>query len=288
MRVVLCATINRNPRALLSKTQRCVRGLDGAPRRPQGAAARLGERTNLSRRIPILRLSSSLFLSAILASALVVGCEDPAANAPKAAVGSAKPVATGASSATTKSAPATSSTTSSTAAASAAAPAGDVVAFPIDASASKVEFVGSKVTGKHEGKFEKFSGSITVTGGKAETAKIAVEIDATSLKTDSEKLDGHLKSADFFDVEKFPKATFTSTEIKVEGEKATITGNLNLHGVEKSISFPATVKLGGDSVSATAEFSINRKDFGVVYAGKPDDLIRDEVLIKLTIAGKRG
>ncbi len=231
-----------------------------------------------------MRLTSSLFFTAIFASALVVGCEDPAANAPKAAVGSAKPVATGTSSATTKSAP----TTSSTAAASAAAPAGDAVTFPIDTSASKVEFVGSKVTGKHEGKFEKFSGSITVTGGKAETAKIAVEIDATSLKTDAEKLDGHLKSADFFDVEKFPKATFTSTEIKVEGEKATITGNLNLHGVEKSISFPATVKLGGDSVSATAEFSINRKDFGLVYAGKPDDLIRDEVLIKLTIAGKRG
>jgi polyisoprenoid-binding protein YceI len=231
-----------------------------------------------------MRLTSSLFVSAIFASALVAGCEDPAANAPKATVGSAKPVAAASSAAPAKA----SAAANASAAPSAAAPAGDAVVYPIDATASKVEFVGSKVTGKHEGKFEKFSGSITVTGGKAETAKIAVEIDAASLKTDSEKLDGHLKSADFFEVEKFPKASFTSTEIKIEGEKATITGNLNLHGVEKSISFPATVKLDATSVSATAEFSINRKDFGLVYAGKPDDLIRDEVLIKLTVAGKRG
>jgi polyisoprenoid-binding protein YceI len=149
-----------------------------------------------------------------------------------------------------------------------------------------VGFIGSKVTASHEGAFSTWNGGVVLAEGKVSAFRF--EVDVATLKTDSEKLDGHLKSADFFDVEKFPKATFTSTEIKVEGEKATITGNLNLHGVEKSISFPATVKLGGDSVSATAEFSINRKDFGVVYAGKPDDLIRDEVLIKLTIAGKRG
>jgi polyisoprenoid-binding protein YceI len=63
----------------------------------------------------------------------------------------------------------------------------------------------------------------------------------------------------------------------------TITGNFDLHGVKKSISFPATIQVAADSVSANAEFSINRKDFGINYPGKADDLIRDGVVIKLTL-----
>ncbi len=59
--------------------------------------------------------------------------------------------------------------------------------------------------------------------------------------------------------------------------------NFELHGVKKSITFPATIQVAPDSVSVTAEFAINRKDFGLVYAGKADDLIRDGVVIKLTI-----
>ncbi|NUO53317.1 MAG: YceI family protein, partial [Polyangiaceae bacterium] len=104
------------------------------------------------------------------------------------------------------------------------------------------------------------------------------------------KLDGHLKSKDFFEVETFPKATFTSTEIKAGGEGGathTITGNLNLHGVEKSVGFPAKIKVEKDKVTAEAKFAINRKDFNIVYAGKADDLIKDDVLIKLTITAKR-
>jgi polyisoprenoid-binding protein YceI len=108
--------------------------------------------------------------------------------------------------------------------------------------------------------------------------------------SDQEKLTGHLKSGDFFDVEKFPKATFTSTEIKpggAGGATHTITGNLELHGVKKSISFPAKVTVDASAVKADAEFVINRKDFGLVYPGKPDDLIKDEVLIKLHVTAPR-
>ena len=67
-----------------------------------------------------------------------------------------------------------------------------------------------------------------------------------------------------------------------------MTGNFQLHGVTKSITFPATVKAGGDTVDVDAEFAINRKDFGVVYPGMPDDLIKDEVLLKLHIHARRG
>jgi polyisoprenoid-binding protein YceI len=201
----------------------------------------------------------------------LAACEDPAKDKPKATVSSASPATTHAST-------------------SVAAPAGPAETAALDAAASTVGFVGSKVTGKHEGKFEKITGSITLAGGKAEGGKIMVSADVESVKTDQEKLDGHLKSPDFFDAAKFPKATFTSTDIKpggAAGATHTITGELDLHGVKKTISFPATITVGADAVTGTAEFSINRKDFGIVYAGKADDLIRDDVLLKLSLKAPR-
>ena len=63
-----------------------------------------------------------------------------------------------------------------------------------------------------------------------------------------------------------------------------ITGDLTLHGVTKRISFPATVAVSDAQVQASSEFSINRKDFGINYPGMQDDLIRDLVVIKLSLA----
>lgn len=155
---------------------------------------------------------------------------------------------------------------------------------------SKLAFVGAKVTGKHDGGFGTFTGKIDAVDGDATKSLVTVEADAASITTDTPKLTGHLKSADFFDVGKYPTVKFVSTSIKAGGEGGathTVTGNLELHGVTKSISFPATIKLAGESVDVDAEFSINRKDFGVVYAGMPDDLIRDQVLIKLSVRARR-
>jgi polyisoprenoid-binding protein YceI len=214
-------------------------------------------------------LRLALFFPALLA---LTACEDPAKDAPKATVAPAaapKPAAAQPASTTT--------------------PAAGGETLTIDA-ASAVGFVGSKVTGKHDGKFEKVSGTITLAGGKVEGGKIVVEVDLATVKTDSDKLDGHLKSPDFFDVAKFPKATFTSSDIKAGGEKGashTVTGELDLHGEKKTISFPAAITVGADAVSGTAEFSINRKDFKIVYPGKPDDLIRDDVVLKLTLKAPR-
>lgn len=221
----------------------------------------------------IARLSAASIALAALSVTLLAGCEDPAKDKPKATVSSAAPMATGA-----------------TSAAAHAAPTGPAETAAVDGAASTVGFVGSKVTGKHEGKFEKFSGSVTLVGGKIEGGKMTVEIEMASVKTDQEKLDGHLKGGDFFDVAKHPKATFRATEIKAGGDKGashTITGELDLHGVKKTISFPATVTVAADAVSGTAEFTINRKDFGIVYAGKADDLIRDDVVLKLSLKAPR-
>jgi polyisoprenoid-binding protein YceI len=158
--------------------------------------------------------------------------------------------------------------------------------YTFSAQDSKVGFVGAKITGKHEGSFGSFSGRIDLVNADPTKSNVVVDIDTASLRTDTEKLSGHLKSADFFDVEKYPKARFVSTSVRAGGERGathTITGNLELHGVTKSISFPATISTTGSGVTVDSEFSINRKDFGLVYPGMPDDLIKDDVVLKLGV-----
>lgn len=155
---------------------------------------------------------------------------------------------------------------------------------------SKINFVGAKVTRKHDGAFNKFTGSIELVEGDLGKSTIFVEIAVASLTADDPKLTSHLKSADLLDVEKYPKARFLATTIREGGERGathTVTGNLELHGVTKSITFPATVKFAGDTLEARAEFAINRKDFGVVYPGMPDDLIKDEVLLSMDIRAQK-
>ncbi len=207
------------------------------------------------------------FLGLAITSLAAVGCDDPSKGKSKATTGEAV------------------TTTSQSAVA-----AGAIAKYAFDQSASKVSWVGSKVTGKHEGGFTAFTGNVDLVDGAPEKSKVNVDIDASSLTTDSEKLVGHLKSPDFFDVAKFPKAAFVSTDIKKGGDKGathTVTGNLTLKGVTKSVTFPANITVAGDTASVDAEFSINRQDFGLTYAGKVDDLIRNDVVIKLAIKARR-
>lgn len=204
-------------------------------------------------------MRTALGLTLGLSLLAAVGCEDPAKNKPKAEV--AAPM-------------------------TAAAPAAGAETLRFSAADSKLQFVGAKVTGQHEGSFGTFNGTVSLVGSDATKSQVTVEIDTASITADNPKLTGHLKSADFFDVEKFPKARFESTSIKAGGDKGathTVTGNLEIRGQKKSITFPATVKVESGKASVDAEFSINRKDFGLNYPGKVDDLIRDDVVIKLSI-----
>lgn len=158
--------------------------------------------------------------------------------------------------------------------------------LPITPENSKVEFIGSNPREDNRGSFKKFAGQIELIGGKPEGSRVSVDIETDSVETEERGLTRHLKTADFFDVAKFPKATFASTEIKPGGEKGathTVTGNLELHGVKKSINFPANITVTNDAAEMNSEFVINRKDFGIVYPGPANNLIRDEVVLKLSI-----
>lgn len=151
------------------------------------------------------------------------------------------------------------------------------------AEGSSIGFAGSKITRSHNGGFNSFTGEITLVDGRPEASRVTVEIDTTSLWADNERLTGHLKSADFFDVASHPRATFESTAIEPAESGYRVTGNLDLHGVRRSITFPATIEVADDEIRAMAEFFIKRFDFDISYKGAADDLIRDEVVIKLQL-----
>jgi len=152
---------------------------------------------------------------------------------------------------------------------------------------SKIEFTGSKVTGSHSGGFKSFEGHFFLNEGKEtpNAGKFTIEMD--SVWSDAEKLTGHLKSADFFDVEAHPTTTFTLTKVEKRSDHAyRLSGNFTLHGVTKNITFPAAAHKREGFARVQAEFDINRKDFGITYTGKADDLIRDEVVIRLDLVAK--
>lgn len=158
------------------------------------------------------------------------------------------------------------------------------------AASSRIEFTGSKVTGKHDGGFKLFTAEAKVDSAKKQLVNFKATIDMNSTWSDNDNLTAHLKNQDFFDVPKFPTSVFETTEIKsgseakLAGSNQIITGNLTLHGVTKSIAFPAKVAVADNGgVSLSTEFAINRKDFGMIISGKADDLIRDEVVLRLNI-----
>lgn len=152
---------------------------------------------------------------------------------------------------------------------------------------STIAFVGSKVTGSHDGGFKRFAGTLSVADGKiVPPSKVTIQME--SLWADQERLTNHLKSPDFFDVANIPTAEFAVISMRETADGPEITGNLTLHGVTKSITFNPEITITDSEVSLKAEFDIMRFDFGIVYKGKADDLIRDEVVIKLDVKATAG
>ena len=201
----------------------------------------------------------------ILAALMLVSACDPARDKSKAVTGEAAPV------------------TSPPAAARGQK-------YVITPQNSKIEFVASQVTGQHKGSFGDFSGEVDY-NGTPEQSRVSITIKSDSISADDPGLTKHLKTADFFDVAKFPEASFVSTAIKAGGEGGashTVTGNLTMHGVTKSITFPATINVTPDAATVESSFSVNRKDFGLNYPGAADNAIRDNVVLTLHVRASKG
>lgn len=124
-----------------------------------------------------------------------------------------------------------------------------------------------------KGSFEKHSGVVDINDKDITKSRVEVSIDTNSINTNVQKRDEHLRSADFFDVAKYPTMTFVSKKIAKAGkDKLNVTGDLTLHGVTKQVVL-AVEGLSGESKDpwgnirrgASASTKINRKDFGLVW-----------------------
>ena len=145
--------------------------------------------------------------------------------------------------------------------------------WDIDPVHSEVAFsVRHMAVSKVRGRFDKFEG-VLVTGEDPLQSTVTATIDATSINTNNEQRDGHIKSADFFEVESHPTWTFTTTGLKADGGDYLLTGDLTIKGVTKPVTLTLEVNgigpdaYGGTRIGFSATGEINRHDFGVSFNG---------------------
>jgi polyisoprenoid-binding protein YceI len=170
--------------------------------------------------------------------------------------------------------------------------------FIVDTLNSKIEWKGYKIfksenTG-HFGTLKFESGDVTVKDGKLESGKFVADMNSLTsedLKSDAaqlEKLNGHLKSGDFFEVEKFPTASYEITKVtpSAGGDYNTLLdGNLTVKGISKPVQFKANVSVKEGEVSiATEPKDIQREEFGVKFKAPAENgVIKDEITLQISI-----
>lgn len=178
----------------------------------------------------------------------------------------------------------------------------------VDTTASKVHWIGAKVgkVDQHNGTIKLKSGELMLMGDTITGGKFVIDMKSINCLDQTgegkQKLEGHLKSADFFLVDSFPEATFEITSVSpapADTNTHSITGNLTMRGVTKSITFPAKVQATGGNVDAKANFAIDRTLWNVMYSSDKnegwkkteakwkDKLISNDLKIQLHIAARK-
>lgn len=147
----------------------------------------------------------------------------------------------------------------------------------------------SRVTGR----FNDFAGTITGDPAKPETSSVEFTIKATSIDTNDAGRDKHLRSADFFDVEKHPEITFKGSKITAKGQnKYDVAGTLTMHGVSKEVTLPVTMAgpvkdpRGNEKVGFETTLPLNRKDYGITWNRALDAggvVVSDEVQVTVNL-----
>ena len=167
-------------------------------------------------------------------------------------------------------------------------------ALNVDVSSSAITWKGYKPTGSHNGTIELQTGTLVMDGENLVGGSFTVDMSSIKDADCSAKLERHLKSDDFFDVETFTTSTYIITEVELEEGKAIITGNMTIKGITKEISFSAEVSEIDDSILVESEnFQINRADFNVKYKSKSffnnlkDKFVNDEFDLQVKLIAKK-
>lgn len=169
--------------------------------------------------------------------------------------------------------------------------------FKVEASKSKVAWLAKKVTGQHNGVVTLTSGTLAVSNGTITGGTFTINmtsIECLDLQGEwKDKLVGHLKSDDFFSVEKNPTSKFEITNVAKKGDVTTITGNLSIKGITQSISFPASISQKENVIVAIATIKIDRTKFDIKYGSKSfiegigDKAIDDEFELQVNLVAMK-
>jgi len=164
---------------------------------------------------------------------------------------------------------------------------------------SQVEWLGKKVTGDHYGTISISKGELqlendVLTGGSFEIDMNTITNKDLENQEYNQKLVGHLKSDDFFGVEKYPAASLVITSVENKGaSKYLVHGDVTIKGITKSISFPTQLAIYGGKASATATITIDRSDFNIKYGsgsffdGLGDKMIYDEFTLDVKLVANK-
>ena len=165
--------------------------------------------------------------------------------------------------------------------------------YTIDKAHSEVTFQVRHLLTKVRGRFSDFEGTIEYDEQHPEQSSVNATIKAASIDTNESDRDNHLRSADFFDVEKNPALTFTSRSITRKGTSGfDLTGDLTIHGVTRPVTFDVSFlgkakdPWGNERIAFEADVTINRKDYGLNWNAALETggfLVGDEVKVSLSV-----
>ena len=165
--------------------------------------------------------------------------------------------------------------------------------YTFDKSHSEIFFQVRHLVTKVRGRFSDFDGALQYDNGSPENSKVSFTIKSASIDTNEPQRDTHLRSADFFEVEKYPTLTFTSKRITKKGaDSFDVVGDLTIHGVTKEVTLPVTHlgaakdPWGNQRLGFEAELTLNRKDFGLMWNAALETggfLVGDDVKITLSV-----
>ncbi|OAQ38748.1 lipid-binding protein [Pedobacter psychrophilus] len=171
--------------------------------------------------------------------------------------------------------------------------------YTVDVSKSKIEWIGKKITGQHTGEIKLADGTLSANGSKLVGGAFNIDMSTMTCTdldaTNGGKLLGHLKSPDFFSVEKNPTSNFQITNVTaIDANKVNITGNLTIKGINNKITFPASVQQKGSFIVAVASgVKVDRTKYDIKYgsknfiAGIGDKAIDDEFELNINLVAKK-
>lgn len=171
--------------------------------------------------------------------------------------------------------------------------------FKVDVQKSNIAWNGKKVAGQHSGNIKLSGGTLSLNKGKLSNGSFSINMNSitcTDLQGEwADKLVGHLKADDFFGVEKFPTSSFVITKVSpASAGTVNISGNLTIKGITKAISFPASMSVSGNTLTASAKgVKVDRTKYYIRYGSKSffdsigDKAIDDEFTIDINLVATK-